>query len=228
MDAIYHGNAGRLLPGSDLRHMSASSGPPKGIGQPVRRKEDFRLLTGRGRYGDDLALPRMVHAAFVALTPRPCAHSFGGQNGGPGGAGRTGCPRRRRLRCRRAQAHSAQCGARGAARSPVVRLRGADPIATPALAAADRKSAFRRRRRSDGRGRIDRRGQRYTNGSTSTTSRCRLSAARSTRSSRARRYCGMRRPTTCASISRQGTPPLRLPPSRVPPTSCVSIPGCSV
>jgi class 3 adenylate cyclase len=36
--------------------MSASSGPPNGIGQPVRRKEDFRLLTGRGRYGDDLAL----------------------------------------------------------------------------------------------------------------------------------------------------------------------------
>src|ERR1700730_7094490 len=52
--------------------MSASSGPHKGIGQPVRRKEDFRLLTGRGRYGDDLALPRMVHAAFVRS---PHAHA---------------------------------------------------------------------------------------------------------------------------------------------------------
>ena len=52
--------------------MSASSGPPNGIGQPVRRKEDFRLLTGRGRYGDDLALPRMVHAAFVRS---PHAHA---------------------------------------------------------------------------------------------------------------------------------------------------------
>ena len=52
--------------------MSASSGPPNGIGQPVRRKEDFRLVTGRGRYGDDLALPRMVHAAFVRS---PHAHA---------------------------------------------------------------------------------------------------------------------------------------------------------
>ena len=52
--------------------MSASSGPPNGIGQSVRRKEDFRLLTGRGRYGDDLALPRMVHAAFVRS---PHAHA---------------------------------------------------------------------------------------------------------------------------------------------------------
>jgi aerobic carbon-monoxide dehydrogenase large subunit len=45
--------------------MSASSGATNGIGQPVRRKEDYRLLTGRGRYGDDLTLPQMVHAAFV-------------------------------------------------------------------------------------------------------------------------------------------------------------------
>jgi aerobic carbon-monoxide dehydrogenase large subunit len=43
-----------------------------GIGQPVRRKEDRRLLTGRGRYGDDLVLPRMVHAAFVRS---PHAHA---------------------------------------------------------------------------------------------------------------------------------------------------------
>jgi aerobic carbon-monoxide dehydrogenase large subunit len=36
-----------------------------GIGQPVRRKEDFRLLTGRGRYSDDVTLPGMAHAVFV-------------------------------------------------------------------------------------------------------------------------------------------------------------------
>jgi CO/xanthine dehydrogenase Mo-binding subunit len=52
--------------------MRASAGAANGIGQPVRRKEDFRLLTGRGRYGDDLALPRMVHAAFVRS---PHAHA---------------------------------------------------------------------------------------------------------------------------------------------------------
>jgi aerobic carbon-monoxide dehydrogenase large subunit len=45
--------------------MSQSGTTASGIGQPVRRKEDFRLLTGRGRYGDDVALPGMAHAVFV-------------------------------------------------------------------------------------------------------------------------------------------------------------------
>ena len=45
--------------------MGTSSGAANGIGQPVRRKEDVRLLTGRGRYGDDLVRPRMAHAVFV-------------------------------------------------------------------------------------------------------------------------------------------------------------------
>jgi carbon-monoxide dehydrogenase large subunit len=35
------------------------------IGQSVRRKEDPRLLTGRGRYIDDVTMPGMLHAAFV-------------------------------------------------------------------------------------------------------------------------------------------------------------------
>ena len=32
-----------------------------GIGQPVPRKEDPRFLTGRGRYVDDVELPRVAH-----------------------------------------------------------------------------------------------------------------------------------------------------------------------
>jgi len=36
-----------------------------GIGQPVPRTEDPRLLTGRGTYVDDIVLPRMAHAAIV-------------------------------------------------------------------------------------------------------------------------------------------------------------------
>src|ERR1044071_9759502 len=36
-----------------------------GIGQPVRRREDLRLLTGRGRYSDDLNLPGQAYAAMV-------------------------------------------------------------------------------------------------------------------------------------------------------------------
>jgi len=39
-----------------------------GIGQPVRRKEDLRLVTGRGEFGDDLNLPGQVHA-FVLRSP---------------------------------------------------------------------------------------------------------------------------------------------------------------
>ena len=35
------------------------------VGQAVPRKEDPRLLTGRGRYTDDIDLPRMLHAHFV-------------------------------------------------------------------------------------------------------------------------------------------------------------------
>ncbi len=39
-----------------------------GIGQPVPRKEDPRFLTGRGRYVDDIELPRVAHA-FVIRSP---------------------------------------------------------------------------------------------------------------------------------------------------------------
>jgi carbon-monoxide dehydrogenase large subunit len=35
------------------------------IGQAVTRKEDKRLLTGHGRYVDDVTLPGMLHAAFL-------------------------------------------------------------------------------------------------------------------------------------------------------------------
>ncbi len=39
-----------------------------GIGQPVRRFEDFRLIAGRGRYTDDITLPGTTHA-FVLRAP---------------------------------------------------------------------------------------------------------------------------------------------------------------
>jgi carbon-monoxide dehydrogenase large subunit len=35
------------------------------VGQSVLRREDARLLTGQGRYTDDVALPGMLHCAFV-------------------------------------------------------------------------------------------------------------------------------------------------------------------
>ena len=36
-----------------------------GIGQPVRRKEDVRLLTGRGTYTDDMNRPGQAHAVVL-------------------------------------------------------------------------------------------------------------------------------------------------------------------
>jgi aerobic carbon-monoxide dehydrogenase large subunit len=44
-----------------------------GIGQPVRRREDLRLVTGRGRYSDDLNLPGQAFAVFVRS---PYAHAL--------------------------------------------------------------------------------------------------------------------------------------------------------
>ncbi|MFO1079196.1 MAG: xanthine dehydrogenase family protein molybdopterin-binding subunit [Reyranellaceae bacterium] len=53
--------------------MDDASKPTKfGVGQPVRRWEDLRLLTGRGRYQDDIELPRQSHAVFVRS---PHAHA---------------------------------------------------------------------------------------------------------------------------------------------------------
>ena len=42
------------------------------VGVPVPRKEDRRLLTGRGRFVADMSRPRMLHAAFVR-SPHPSA-----------------------------------------------------------------------------------------------------------------------------------------------------------
>ena len=52
--------------------MNSSGNITNGIGQPVRRKEDFRLLTGRGSFADDVRLPEMAHAVIVRS---PHAHA---------------------------------------------------------------------------------------------------------------------------------------------------------
>src|SRR5882672_6955526 len=48
------------------------SSPNGGIGRPVVRKEDAALLTGQGRFSDDLDLPGQAYAAFVRS---PHAHA---------------------------------------------------------------------------------------------------------------------------------------------------------
>ncbi len=46
------------------------------MGTSVQRVEDPRILTGRGRYVDDLQLPGTLHAAFVR-SPFPHARITG-------------------------------------------------------------------------------------------------------------------------------------------------------
>ena len=50
------------------------TGLPPGsmIGRDTRRLEDAALIRGRGRFVDDIALPGMLHAAFVRS---PHAHA---------------------------------------------------------------------------------------------------------------------------------------------------------
>ena len=43
-----------------------------GIGASVKRKEDIRFITGKGRYTDDINLPGQAHAVFVRS---PHAHA---------------------------------------------------------------------------------------------------------------------------------------------------------
>ena len=45
----------------------------RALGRRIRRLEDLRLITGRGRYTDDLRLPTMLHATLVRS---PVAHGL--------------------------------------------------------------------------------------------------------------------------------------------------------
>jgi CO/xanthine dehydrogenase Mo-binding subunit len=46
-----------------------------GIGVPLRRREDRRFLTGRGRYVHDIVRPQQLHAVFLRS---PHAHAVFG------------------------------------------------------------------------------------------------------------------------------------------------------
>lgn len=53
--------------------MAVADRPNRYIGERLPRPGAKRLLAGRGRYTDDIKLPRMLHAAFVRT---PYAHAF--------------------------------------------------------------------------------------------------------------------------------------------------------
>ncbi|MGA6928675.1 MAG: hypothetical protein WBZ35_04935, partial [Pseudolabrys sp.] len=46
---------------------------PQTIGRPIVRKEDVRLVAGRGRYSDDISLLGQAYAVFVR-SPHAHAH----------------------------------------------------------------------------------------------------------------------------------------------------------
>ncbi|HLF77207.1 MAG TPA: hypothetical protein VJB57_06900, partial [Dehalococcoidia bacterium] len=48
--------------------MTTARSLPKLIGEPIRRREDPRLITGLGTYVDDLKLPGMLHMSIVRST----------------------------------------------------------------------------------------------------------------------------------------------------------------
>ena len=48
----------------------------RAVGQPLKRKEDERLITGKGRFTDDFAMPGQVWAAMVR-SPFPHARILG-------------------------------------------------------------------------------------------------------------------------------------------------------
>src|SRR6185437_14999903 len=52
--------------------MMADETSRTGIGAPLRRREDVRLLTGQGRYSDDLTLPGQAYAVMLR-SPHPHA-----------------------------------------------------------------------------------------------------------------------------------------------------------
>jgi aerobic carbon-monoxide dehydrogenase large subunit len=52
--------------------MSRESLAPEGIGKSMPRREDARLLTGRGRYADDFSLPGQAYA-YLVRSPHPYA-----------------------------------------------------------------------------------------------------------------------------------------------------------
>ena len=74
-----------------------------GVGQPVRRVEDQRLITGGGRYTDDIDLPGQAYRLRRALARGARPDHVDRHRGGQGGARRAGGDHRRRIEAERRQ-----------------------------------------------------------------------------------------------------------------------------
>ena len=121
-----------------------------GIGQPVRRVEDQRFLTGQGRYVDDIVLPGMLHGLQRAVAARPRQDQEGRRLQGQGRARRAaGADRRRRRRREARRAHLAPDagGFRRAQGPPHLPAAAASATASATSATASPSSSPRRWRR---------------------------------------------------------------------------------
>src|SRR5262249_28825176 len=67
-----HGWQRRKPAGAGLRADAMLCPMPATIGQALTRKEDLRLVTGNGRFSDDVSMPGQAYAAFVRS---PHAHA---------------------------------------------------------------------------------------------------------------------------------------------------------
>ena len=162
-----------------------------GIGQPVPRLEDPRFITGRGRYVDDIDLPRQCYGVVVMS---PHAHA-----------------RIKRIDTAKAKAAAGVLAVLTGADVEADKLGGLVPVdagghgrpeGLPHAAAdpVERQGARGRRpRRLRGRGNACSRRATPPNWSRSITSRCRPWSPSRMRSSPARRRSGTRRPTTSPS-----------------------------
>ena len=187
-----------------------------GIGQAVRRVEDQRFLTGRGRYVDDINLPRQCYGVAV-LSPHAHARirrvDVARAAGAPGVRLRAHRRRRHGREARRLHL-GADARGRGRAEGPPHRSsRCWWPTGCASSATASRMSWPRRRRR------------RATppSWSRSTTSRCRPWCTSTTRRRTGRRRSGTTvRPATSPSASCSATRTPLMPPSPRRSTWCSS------
>ena len=195
---------------------SRSRAIARGFGKPLTRQEDPRLITGRGRFSDDVNLPGQAHACFVRS---PHAHAR---------IARIDTGRRARPARRARGADRPRCAADGLAADPAPSVCRRNPTRVPAARAATaRASSSRRTRRcrptrpasSARRSRWSSpKPRRWRPTRPSGSGRLRAAARGHRhprpRRSRERRVSGTRSAPMCASIPWPATPRRPTPPSR--------------
>ena len=152
------------------------------VGASLKRKEDARLVAGRGRYLDDLTLPGLLHLGLVRSVARARPHRRRRWRGGPSGRRRGGVDARRSARA-------------GRGIDPAARARAVDPVVSPPGARRRPGAPCRRSGRGGGGRRSRISWPTRSSASASSTSRC-PRRSRSRRRARRRRRASTTRGRT--------------------------------